>query len=76
MSLFWWWSTVVRVDPYRKEDPERAEAVLETLYRDIRPLVEEWSDFHLYDSAVLLNRFHKHKAFLMDVFSAVRGEHD
>jgi hypothetical protein len=52
-------------DRYKKEDPERAEAVLETIWRsmpDGRPTARE----------VIF----QHKTLLMDVFRAVRGERD
>lgn len=64
------------VDRYLKEDPERAEAVLQTLHMNIRPLVAAWGEKQAYDDAELLARFMSNKTFLMDVFRAVRGERD
>lgn len=64
------------VDRYLKEDPERAEAVLETLYRDIDNVIPPWGERQMFDEAEVKERFMRHKNFLMDVFRAVRGERD
>jgi hypothetical protein len=52
-----------RPEKYLKEDPERAEAVLETIWRSL--------DAFTFPSR---DDIFQHKPFLMDVFRAVRGE--
>lgn len=60
-------------DPYprSREDGERAEAVIETLWRDLNQ--SETADVR---GQLLLIRgiLYKRKTFLMEVFRAVRGE--
>lgn len=57
-----------RIDTHKKEDPERAEAVLETIYRGLRDEfdAEAWAGEELRDY------LYGFKSFLMDVFRAVR----
>lgn len=59
------------VDRYRKEDPERAEAVIETIWRSMEDLETVEGR-----PTNLRQRLYLHKTFLMDVFRAVRGERD
>lgn len=61
------------IDRYLKEDPERADSVLETLLRHIQAYT--WRNE--YDQpSTLRDWIWQQKPFLMDVFRAVRGERD
>lgn len=57
--------------PQMKDDPERAEAVLETIWRAI----PTWAIISVH-SAAFKEELFKLKPWLMDVFRAVRGERD
>lgn len=61
----------LRVDRYLKEDPERAEAVLQTIWNNLA----EWAIISGQRDK-LHEKLFELKPWLMDVFRAVRGERD
>jgi hypothetical protein len=62
------------VDKYKKEDSERAEAVLETLFRALRDQVIGPAGLGWNRAEDFRDALYAHVPFLMDVFRAVRGE--
>jgi hypothetical protein len=58
---------------YKKEDRERAEAVLETLSR---AFLKQYGPSQSIPHAEIRGHLFEHVDFLMDVFVAVRGEPD
>lgn len=64
------------LDKYKKEDPERAEALLETLCRALAPTCvgDDHNGWWTIDD--LRDELMQHKQWLMDVLRAVRGERD